>query len=390
MQDSRQPQDAPPTAAARPLVALVFPLLLVAALLVADTLEGPKTAFVGILVAAPLLSAVFGSPRTVLLVGLVALVSGGVFGALTQDGQNAAQVTRLAIIGLFTAVAVLGAAARVRGEARLAQAVRVVAAVTEAIIRPLPAQVGGVGLACRYIGADAEAHVGGDFYEVLDTPHGVRVVVGDVRGKGLSAVRMANYVLGAFRASARREPCLQQVVDALDDIVATEGENEDFVTAVLLEVRDGVVRGVSCGHPQPVLVDGPLPREAGLPVDVPLGLGAGEVVPGVVGGAPGGLLLHSDGLTEARPVGGEFLDLSVLLRSLAGARGEDLLTGIVDAVRSHVGGTLRDDVALLWLDVTAPARRLRTGSTAVDLSAAEPRQTGSPRTAPAPRQPAAR
>ena len=107
----------------------------------------------------------------------------------------------------------------------------------------------------------------------------MRVVLGDVRGKGLSAVRMANYVLGAFRDAARREASLTDVVDALDGLVATEGGPEDFVTAVVLEVRAARCSASACGHPQPWLLDDGDPREARLPVDVPLGLGAGRVCP---------------------------------------------------------------------------------------------------------------
>lgn len=334
-------------------MAFLLPVLLIAVVLLADQIEGPKTAFVGVLVSAPLLAAVLGPPRTVVLVAVVTLAAAGAFGLLSDDGFVWAQATRLGIIALLSVVAVVAAVERVRAERRLADADRVVAAVTEAIIRPLPSSVGGVRLASRYLGADAEAHVGGDFYEVLDTPHGVRVVMGDVRGKGLSAVRMANYVLGAFRAAARRDASLTDVVALLEDVVATEGSPEDFVTAVVLEVRDGTVVGVSCGHPPPVLLDDGPPRDAVLPVDVPLGLGAGGVAPAALPPGTSGLLLHSDGLTEARRPGGPFLDLDQVLRDLSGARGDHLLGGLVEAVRAHVGGRLRDDVALLWLDVGA-------------------------------------
>ena len=336
----------------RPWSAVALPLLLVVIVLAADLAEGPKTAFVGVLVVAPMLSAVFGTPATVALVGVLTLAAAALFGLQAEDGQAGAQVTRLAIIAGLTVVACVVAATRVRGEVALARADRLVSAVTAAIIRPLPAQVGGVPVAAHYLGADAEAHVGGDFYEVLDTAHGVRVVVGDVRGKGLSAVRMANYVLGAFRDAARREPRLQDVAAALDTTVTTEGGAEDFVTALLLEVHDGRVHGVSCGHPQAQCVrDGGF-VEAELPVDLPLGLGAGSVAPRPLPDGVTGLLLHSDGLTEARSTTGAFIDVPATLAGLSGVQGRQLLAGVVAAVRAHVGGRLRDDVALLWLDVS--------------------------------------
>lgn len=355
---------------------VVLPLLLVALILLADVVEGPKTAFVGVLVAAPMLSAVFGRPRTVLLVGLATLTAAALFGLQADDGQVAAQITRLAVIAGFTAGAVAVAAERVRGEARLARADRIVGAVTEAIIRPLPPQVGGVEVASRYLGADAQAHVGGDFYEVLETPAGVRVLVGDVRGKGLSAVRMANYVLGAFRDAARRETRLEDVATSLDRMVATEGGPEDFVTALLLEVADGGVRGVSCGHPQPLLV-GPAGFDEGdLPVDVPLGLGAGGVPGRLLPPSATAMLLHSDGLTEARAGGGDFIDLDELLAGVRGLQGEQLLDAVVAAVRSHVGQQLRDDVALLWVDASAVVAT--AGSGTVTGERADPVEVPSP------------
>ncbi|WP_336922203.1 PP2C family protein-serine/threonine phosphatase [Aquipuribacter sp. SD81] len=337
----------------RPLGSVVLPLLLVAGILVADHLEGPKTAFVGVLVAVPMLSAVFGRPLTVAGVGAVTILAAWLYGQQAADGQVSAQVTRLVVLAVLTVVAVLVAAHRVQGERTVARAQRVVEAVTDAIIRPMPERVGPVRVAARYLGADAEADLGGDFYDVVATPFGVRVVVGDVRGKGLGAVRLANYVLGSFRDAARREPELRDVVAALEMIVATEGGSEDFVTAVVLEVGDGTVTGVSCGHPQPLLLacDGGH-REGGLPVDVPLGLGAGTARPaGLAHPAPGGILLHSDGLTEARGSDGRFLEVGRVLRPLGGLESDALLDAVVASLREHVGGRLRDDVALLWLDV---------------------------------------
>lgn len=340
---------------ARPWTSLVLPLALVAAILVADELEGPKTAYVGVLVAVPMLSAVFGSPLTAVVTGASALVAAGLYGLQADDGQVTAQLARLVVIAVLTVFAAGAAGQRLRSERRLVRASQVVAAMTDAVIRPLPPRVGGLEVTARYVGADAEAGVGGDFYEVLDTRFGVRVVLGDVRGKGLAAVRLANYTLGAFRDAARREADLREVVRALEVLVATEGGAEDFVTAVVLEVSPAGVRGVTCGHPQPQVLAGVGAREGTLPVDVPLGLGAGTVAPRPLrlGGPvrPHALLLHSDGVTEARARDGSFLDLPAALRPTAPLPGDVVLDSLLAAVRSHAAGRLRDDVAMLWLEV---------------------------------------
>ena len=66
----------------------------------------------------------------------------------------------------------------------------------------MPPALGSLRLAVLYASASAEASIGGNFYEALETPHGVRLLVGDVRGKGLDAVRLAEVV--PWAASRRR------------------------------------------------------------------------------------------------------------------------------------------------------------------------------------------
>ena len=62
----------------------------------------------------------------------------------------------------------------------------------------------------RYRSAAREASVGGDLYEIMPTSHGIRVTIGDVRGKGLDAILLARYVLSAFRRSAVAVPAMEQ------------------------------------------------------------------------------------------------------------------------------------------------------------------------------------
>jgi serine phosphatase RsbU (regulator of sigma subunit) len=136
----------------------------------------------------------------------------------------------------------------------------------------------------------ADAFIGGDLFAVQDTAYGVRLVVGDVRGKGLDAVEAVAVVIGAFRETAEQESSLEGVADRLERALAREGTRRDgldavegFTTAVLAEVPHGagVVRVVNRGHPEPLLLyaDGDLdilePAEAALP----LGMGALGVWP---------------------------------------------------------------------------------------------------------------
>ncbi len=124
-----------------------------------------------------------------------------------------------------------------------------------ALLRVMPASIGSLGFAARYVSATEEALVGGDLYEVAETPNGVRVIVGDARGKGLEAVQMAATVLAAFRHAAVKEPTLTAVATDLDDVVTAVAEDEDFVTAVLAEFHDDhTVTLLNCGHHPPLLL----------------------------------------------------------------------------------------------------------------------------------------
>ena len=92
-----------------------------------------------------------------------------------------------------------------RGNARLATAREIAEAAQRAVL-PEPAErIGGLEIAARYEAAQEGAFIGGDLYAVQDTPHGVRLVVGDVRGKGMGAVAVVAVLIGAFREAAEQE-----------------------------------------------------------------------------------------------------------------------------------------------------------------------------------------
>ncbi|NGO73805.1 PP2C family protein-serine/threonine phosphatase, partial [Streptomyces boncukensis] len=206
-------------------------------------------------------------------------------------------------------------------------------------------------------------------YAVEESPWGVRFLVGDVRGKGLAAVRTAAVALGAFREAAVRTPRLAEVASEMDRSLRreerqrTEGaegaenpEGEGFTTAVLGEFAPGLrtVRLVSRGHPDPyLLVAGAVRRLAVPHTGVPLGLGdLGAPAPGAVGFPvpPGAvLLLVTDGVTEARNAAGEFYDPERGLRGRRFDSPDDALTAVDRDVHAWTGGPRDDDMALLAL-----------------------------------------
>ena len=95
-----------------------------------------------------------------------------------------------------------------------------------------------IALSARYLSAAVEAQVGGDLYEVVPGPTSVRLLVGDVRGKGLSAVRTATVVLGEFRAAAAGTGDVAHVAREIDRRIPPYlPDAEDFVTGVLVDIE---------------------------------------------------------------------------------------------------------------------------------------------------------
>ncbi|MFE6361621.1 PP2C family protein-serine/threonine phosphatase [Streptomyces sp. NPDC057806] len=266
-------------------------------------------------------------------------------------------------------LATLACAVRVRGERRMLHMRDVTDTIRRTVLRPLPPGWGGLDHAAVYLTADVEAAVGGDFYDIQPGPHGTRVLLGDVQGKGLGAVEAAAALLGTFRECAYHEPDLATVAERLEiRMVRHAGHCADlgredadrFATAVLLSFPaddPGTLESVVFGH-DPPLVAGPSGVRQ-LPPGEVLPLGLGELArragpPPVLRSAlaPGEtVLLTTDGVTEARDTAGAFYPLAdEVARAVAAdprLSDPDLLVAFVrDGTLRHCGGLLADDTTV--------------------------------------------
>jgi serine phosphatase RsbU (regulator of sigma subunit) len=233
---------------------------------------------------------------------------------------------------------------------RLAGVTLIAEAAQRAILAPPPARVGPVALSARYLSAAMEAQVGGDLYEVVRGSTSVRLLVGDVRGKGLSAVRTATVVLGEFRAAAAGPGDVAHVAREIDRrILPYLPDSEDFVTGVLVDIEhDGRFDVVSCGHPAPVVLSaGGAVESVELDHSPPLGLGVDPVVARGKLGPGDRLLLFTDGLIEARSPSGDFIDPAPFLPAVGQADFDAALDGLLASLKDAAGHALGDDLALL-------------------------------------------
>ncbi|MFE0451710.1 PP2C family protein-serine/threonine phosphatase [Streptomyces sp. NPDC058914] len=358
----------------------VLPVLVVSLVVVVDLVGGAGMIWLPLLAAGPALAATTNGPRGVLCVGLLAAVLSVALG--TRDGVHSRDMA--AVLSAIVAVSLasgLASSLRGRRERVLADVRSVAEAAQHALLKPVSETVGPFRVAVRYSAAAAEARIGGDLYALLSTPHGVRLIVGDVRGKGLPAVGTAALVLGVFREAAYDEPDLLDVVARIERSLTRNLGGDDFVTAVVAGYPpSGRLEVVNCGHAPPLMV-----RACGDIVTLepthptpPLGLRA------LSGQAPAlqalpftdgdQLLLYTDGVTEARDHGRAFYPLAEGLARHVCDEPARTLTALHDELLAHVGGRLHDDAALLLLRKPVGAEPADAGESADagEPAAAEP------------------
>lgn len=282
---------------------------------------------------------------------------------LIRHGDGRSWLDRLLMMLLTCALglaAVYACHRRIRRETEMLRLRSTAAAMQRHILRPLPLLTDDVLVDGVYEPVQEDRLIGGDIYDVVVSPWGTRVLIGDVQGKGLPAVGAAFAVIGAFREAAHREPTLTALVDALDASVvrhnsyaAQTGDDERFVTALIVNIdAQSEVQVINCGHIAPQLVQDAAVITPELTSGVPLGLAELAVEPTTVDWfafPPGStLLLTTDGLTETRDADGSFYPVTERLNGRVTLSPTELPRALYDDARAFAGGGSRhDDVAIL-------------------------------------------
>jgi len=166
--------------------------------------------------------------------------------------------------------------------------------------------VPGIGLAARYVPATADVQVGGDWYDVVQLPHGlIGLAIGDVAGHGLQAAATMVQVRMALRAYALQDPSPPAVMHGVHQLVAQLPVPE-MVTLIyfVFDPSTRRLRWTNAGHPPALVVaggdgtflTGALAPPVGVTLDGSFTEGTHVLEPGDT------LLLYTDGLVERRGV----------------------------------------------------------------------------------------
>lgn len=303
----------------------------------------------------------FVAAWTTVVVTLIVLVRGG------DGGRWLDRVVLVLLTLALGATSVYACHRRIKREHEMLRLRSTAAAMQRHILHPLPLITDDVLVNGVYEPVQEDRLVGGDIYDVVDSPWGTRVLIGDVQGKGLAAVGAAFAVIGAFREAAHREPTLTALVDTLDASVVRHnsyaeqtGDDERFVTALIIGVDSGTeAQAVNCGHIPPHLLHDGTVMTPLLNSGVPLGLAELAAEPATVDwfAFPTGstLLLTTDGLTETRATDGTFYPVDERLTKHLDLSPTELPQALHEDARAFAGDDRRhDDIAVLT--VRRPSR----------------------------------
>ncbi len=349
---------------------LAIPVALIVVIATVDILL-PEDIYLGpLLVIAPAITSSFEGPVLTGVVGFLAVGAQAVIalhsGVLTS--RNA--LVQIAALAILSALTVFFCLIRERHIRQLARVRSVAETTQKVLLRPLPDRIGPLRIASLYLAAEDEAQIGGDLYAATRIEGGTRMMIGDVRGKGLAAIEEAALLLGAFREAAHQHTGLPTLAAALDqsvtryhaDFEPEDGDDagERFVTALLLEIPEEgpISRMTSCGHPAPLLLSPghaeAVPSRHPAP---PLGIGdmgpAGYTVDVFAFEAGNTLLLFTDGVIEARDRGGDFYPLAERAAQWTESPPEKLLHHLRRDLLDYVGGCLGDDAAIIAIHRSA-------------------------------------
>jgi serine phosphatase RsbU (regulator of sigma subunit) len=224
-------------------------------------------------------------------------------------------------------------------------------AVRDALTPPeLPSRP-GVDLAASFL--PASERVSGDFYLLAEGPsEAAALVVGDVVGKGLRAARRAAFIRTVFATTAPFSDDPARLLSWANTALIERAEKDrDFVTVgcVTFSPENRVLRCGYAGHPPVLWLDtgeelsGGRAPPLGLSEEVAFTTAAHHLTPGA------GVLLYTDGVTEARHNGEQFgqTRLARVVQALGKQAPSEVVAGVTTEVQRFAATGLADDLCVV-------------------------------------------
>ncbi|MEV8591035.1 PP2C family protein-serine/threonine phosphatase [Streptomyces sp. NPDC051180] len=338
-----------------------LPLAVMLGVAIVDAATGPEYNLLPVYAAGPAIAAARGSVRNVLAMGGVAVVLCLLFAAKAERFGELRMYVALVAIAYVTLAAVYAAWTRLRTERRLVDVEEVAKTLEDVLFAPLPPAIGPVRLGASYVSASRATRVGGDLYEAVPSPRGVRLVVADVQGKGLGTIRCAAVVLAAFREAGHDLDDLAEVDGRIETALERRTDGLRFVTGIVAEVSPaGRLVMFNHGHPAPLLLtaEGRVafvePEQPAPPFGLTGLVNPGDRLDGITRltlGPGDRLLFYTDGLSEARDGAGRFYPVDERAGPLMGAGDpEEVLDRLRADVAAFTGAPPDDDSALLLVE----------------------------------------
>jgi serine phosphatase RsbU (regulator of sigma subunit) len=209
----------------------------------------------------------------------------------------------------------------------------------------------------------AEGQLAGDFYLVAQGHNeSAIIVVGDVVGKGMDAARRAAFIRATLNAStAYSDDPVHLLRTVNSELVRQYGVSWDFITMLCVVVHaDASLAWASAGHPPPVSLADGAPLGDTQPC-YPIGI-APELTGITVTRAElpeEGILLYTDGLSDARPRGYQPFGegrIAALLSDLEHPTPQQAVDALIAAARRYSSGALPDDICLVAMRSRLPRR----------------------------------
>lgn len=235
------------------------------------------------------------------------------------------------------------------------------AELTWKIVPPTTAGVPGLKLAAQI---EPSNRAGGDVFDYALSSTTAYISILDAMGHDLAAGLLAATALMGLRAARRAGKDLNEQAEAVDQLIKKTCPPGSYVTGVLakLDLASGALTYLSAGHIDPLILrSGKIVKRLDGGRRLPFGYGSEAVVTAEEALEPGDwVILHTDGITEARDQNGEFFGearLADFLRreAAAGHPPPETVRRVLHAILDHHHGKLTDDATVLiarWTPLT--------------------------------------